>query len=297
MKGYRKIQLKLAPLSVTTIDFDGVNPNYFRIANGGNARLYCSLKNMPNKKLYDFIIEPNNTRMYCEDRGYPNLYIYNSSGSECDIIVTSFIETFSPEVMAFCDFNIAENEEQTINVEIGGFTESLPTGSNKIGKVDVASLPSTTESKLNNIKDYTSKLNDILSAIENIEISGGSGGEITGDVTVNTNWTEDDVISVTKNLPSIYGELEKLNNVYYKVPLSLSENDLKSTNDLENYVDIIKLLTNDGESDIKLTYNLDYKRTFILKSGESITDFGVGGYIKIEPNISGETILFRCLAI
>lgn len=138
MKNFTREALTIPAYSVITVDFNGTTPNYFRVNNGGANRIYAGILSLPSERMYDFAIEAKQVRMYCTDKGYPRLHLYNPGGSAIDIIVSGFNEVFSPEVLAFTDFNIADNDDKTMTVEIGGFTEPLPQGNNSIGTVNLS---------------------------------------------------------------------------------------------------------------------------------------------------------------
>lgn len=215
MQGITRQALTLTANSITTIEFNGSLPNYFRINNGGSTRIYAGLVSLPTPKLYDFKIEPNQVRMYCTDKGYPRIYLFNPSGSPVDIICSTFIEEFSPEVLAFTDFNVADSEDQTINVEIGGFTESLPQGNNKIGSVDVVSQPEALYTLLNEIKNKIGT------------------SEISGDLTI-------DMTSTNTILDSILSKIPVDTEIDYSVLLGQIKDYLAGEKDYTTILEAIR---------------------------------------------------------
>ena len=72
------------------------------------------------------------------------LYIYNPTGSPVRIKVDALYSEFDPLILALAnidlDFSGISMETAT---EITGFKSPLPAGTNNIGKVNVAALPST----------------------------------------------------------------------------------------------------------------------------------------------------------
>ena len=295
MKGFSRKAYTLPAMSVTTIDFNGVNPNYFRVNNGGNARIYGGVISLPTPKLYDFSIEPNQVRMFCTDKGYPKLYLYNSSGSPANVIVTSFIEAFSPEVLAFADFNTANNEEQTLNVEIGGFTQSLPTGQNHIGKVTVNQHPDALYSALAEIKDKigTTTLN--------------------GDVTVDMSATNSILDMILAKIPAdteidyttLLAEIrDKISEVGSSAGTAEVETHLFSHDGDISYgeywsrdMDVreVVFMANDGEADIMLTlFDKGQAVTMTLKPGEVINHItGKFTSIGVDTSTHSVTIPYR----
>lgn len=287
MRYYNKQLVEIPAKETVTITFYGREPNYFRVANSGKARIYCGLLNMPSPSNYEFKVEAYNTRMYCEEHGYKSLYIYNSSASAVKVLVYSFNAPFDPVVQAMSDFVFSDNES-TVNVEIQGFTESLPAGNNKIGKVSidgmlsplpagnnsigkvvVESLPADVVSKILALpnKDYSTNISTILTRINDLLSTQGF---------INTK------LSTIKE----YVDLQNT------APTSVT---ISGTGTYSGR--FIKLFTNDGTTDIKLT---SAGNKFILKAGESIVDFPLGESavsFTIAPNTSGESISGRLLYI
>lgn len=242
--------------------------NYFRVVNSGAASVYCGLSNMPTKNSYEFKVSGEAARMYAEDKLYKQIYIYNDGAANADIILYSFRAKFDPSVMALGDF--AENQNKTVEVEIAGFTNPLPVGSNLIGKVGVESLPDDISTKLLALpnKDYTSALANILTAIGNI--SGGNSGDINvqslpGDITSKLLALPNK--DYTSALNNIFIYLSAIKNMYS--PITFSETISGTT--YSNRCMVIKMFTNDGESNMKLTWNAGMN-DFIIKPGETITD-------------------------
>lgn len=147
MTNYISKKVYIIPAKSTiTINFGGLTMNYFRVVNSGNASVYGGISHMPTKRLYDFRVMANQAKMYAEEKAYNHLYIYNDSTEETSCLVYAFNAKFEPTVLALCDALFNDTEEKAVNVEIGGFTESLPNGTNNIGKVTIA-----------NVADFTNK--------------------------------------------------------------------------------------------------------------------------------------------
>ena len=124
----------------STITINFIDPmNYYRVVNSGNVTIYGGTVTMPTRKLYDFKVPAYNAKMYAEENVRKQLYLYNDGTEEATVLVYAFRSQFEPTVLALCDaiFNDTEN---TVSVEINGFSEPLPTGNNKIGIVAVDSF-------------------------------------------------------------------------------------------------------------------------------------------------------------
>lgn len=150
--------VKLAPAQITTVNIPYPS-NYFRVVNGGDTSIYCGVQALPTEKIYDFRVKPGTAKLYGDEQLFKQLYIFNPSSSEVEIMLLSFLAEFDPLVLAVNDA-FEDKGIQTVQVEIDGFKESLPAGTNNIGKVSVNEMPA----------EYVTILNNILSACR--EISG-----------------------------------------------------------------------------------------------------------------------------
>ncbi len=159
MQYTHKRRYKLAGKSVSTINFSGASANYFRIVNGSPCELYAGTVQTPTAVLYDFRIPAHSAKMYCEQRPYKSIQIFNNSTDEAEILLFAFNAPFEASALAIADFMEGEGEKKTFNVEIGGFTQSLPTGKNNIGSVSIEA------SHLEEITRYNYCLQDIYTRL------------------------------------------------------------------------------------------------------------------------------------
>lgn len=192
----QKKQLTIPAYSVATIDYIDTQPNYFRVQNNGEAALYCATANIPTEKNYDFKVSPEGMKMFAEPFDRSKLYIYNPSGNPVNVTVLSFKAVFDPLTLALSDIEIdisgSGSGSGGVDTVIAGFDVALPAGGNVIGKVDINSFPALPTGgnhigsvDVNNLHDYAAQLTNILSginnvitAVDNIEISGGGSTTI-----------------------------------------------------------------------------------------------------------------------
>lgn len=273
---------KIGAKSTVTINL-AYGVNYFRVVNSGAASVYCGLSNMPTKNSYEFKVSGQAARMYAEDKLYKQIYIYNDGAADADIILYSFRAKFDPSVMALGDF--AENQNKTVEVEIAGFTNPLPAGSNLIGRVGVESLPDAVQTKLLALpnQNYKTDLANILTAIGNI--SGGSSV-----------WTEANITNLLSYVDGVEGLLTQISNAFAAGNNTAPTSVVISGSGTYSGK-VVKLLTNDGDNDIKITYG---SNTFVIKAGESMTDLPLGASaitFAIAPNTDGQVISGRLLYV
>ena len=135
--GLSKNYATVPAFSITTIDYLDTKPNYFRVQNRGTTELYCSTNNMPTTKHYDFAVAGKKMKMFAEPYNRTRLYIFNPSGSDVEVAVLSFQAEFEPLTLALSEIEVEMPKEFETSMAITSFNAPLPTGNNKIGKVEV----------------------------------------------------------------------------------------------------------------------------------------------------------------
>lgn len=169
-----KTPVTIPPYSVTTLDFIDSKPNYFRVQNSGDSAIYCGTSNYPTAKDYDFMVRAAGLMSYAEPFKQTKLYLYNPSGSAVNAVVVSFYAEFDPLVLALGQIEVEIPETIISTTSISSFNAPLPAGSNNIGKVQVSNFP-TDYAKAANQKDYTTVLNDILTALNSLTNAESTG--------------------------------------------------------------------------------------------------------------------------
>ena len=135
--GLSKNYATVPAFSITTIDYLDTKPNYFRVQNRGTTEIYCSTNNMPTTKHYDFAVAGKKMKMFAEPYNRTRLYIFNPSGSDVEVAVLSFQAEFEPLTLALSEIEVEMPKEFETSMAITSFNAPLPSGNNKIGKVEV----------------------------------------------------------------------------------------------------------------------------------------------------------------
>lgn len=189
MTNFNRQLVTIPPYEVATVDFMGVLPNYFRVQNSGSASVFCSPNNMPTRTRYDFSVSGGGLSMYAEPTTKSKLHIYNPNGSDVTCTVITFAAEFDPLILALSNIEVdMPNSIETSNV-IGGFSTSLPQGSNVIGQVGITNFPAD-YAKAANQKDYSELLTNLFNVVSAdpnysdvlqqilaaVKAGGGSGG-------------------------------------------------------------------------------------------------------------------------
>lgn len=272
--GLSKNYATVPAFSITTIDYLDTKPNYFRVQNRGTTELYCSTNNMPTTKHYDFAVPGKKMKMFAEPYNRTRLYIFNPSGTDVEVAVLSFQAEFEPLTLALSEIEVEMPSSFESSMVINSFNAPLPTGNNKIGKVEVINAPAAAD--VSNIKTNT---NNILSKLAYLMSNTPSSQE-------------------GLNLYAIMTALEPLAaaNTFFSKVSTFEENE-KSTDTVlcTNKICVIHMLTNDGAGNLVLKIKGigdAQVSSLTLKTGESIAD------LKIDAEsitVAGTNYSFRAM--
>ena len=298
--GLSKNYATVPAFSITTIDYLDTKPNYFRVQNRGTTEIYCSTNNMPTTKHYDFAVAGKKMKMFAEPYNRTRLYIFNPSGSDVEVAVLSFQAEFEPLTLALSEIEVEMPKDFESSMAITSFNAPLPTGNNKIGKVEITN--GVTAEDVTVLKENTQV------TAENTESAKTLSQSI---VNLLGELLSPDAVGGKTNLLSIkdgflyLGEL--LNNRFSAITYQCNMLSFDKKNQNEEIILIdrkdgpypipvtIKMLTNDGEGDLmlKMKASLDTSETVLtLKPGESIRDLRIeAAYVAV----SGTNYSFRAL--
>lgn len=176
-KVYNRQKFVIPKNSVYQIQFNGNNPNYYRVNNMGETVLYFATMNTPREDLYDFKCSPNSVANFAEPYTRDFLYCYNPNNVDVDILLTYWEGEFDPSFIAFGESTLSVEGVVKTDGIINAFNAPLPAGSNKIGAVDVVNTDSNSVPV--RVLEGTEKLNDIYNVLYTIAQNGGSGDIIT----------------------------------------------------------------------------------------------------------------------
>ena len=298
--GLSKNYATVPAFSITTIDYLDTKPNYFRVQNRGTTEIYCSTNNMPTTKHYDFAVAGKKMKMFAEPYNRTRLYIFNPSGSDVEVAVLSFQAEFEPLTLALSEIEVEMPKDFESSMAITSFNAPLPTGNNKIGKVeltngvaaaDVTVLKENTQITAEN----TASAKTLSQTIVNLL------GELLSPTAVDG---KTNLLSIMDGFEYLVGFLQVGSS-----PISYQSHtisfDKKNQNEeillagmKSNTGSIpvtIQMLTNDGEGELvlKMKAGLDTSETALtLKPGESISDLRLQAkYIAV----SGTNYSFRAL--
>lgn len=136
MQNLQKNQVTIKSKSTESVSFNGANPNYYKITNGGQDNVYLGVSMTPTKKFYDMCIPSGSSKLFVDAYGHDHVYIFNPSMEDAPLIITSFSAPFEPSVLALSEIG-TDFSDIVINSNtlITGFEAPLPHGDNVIGKV------------------------------------------------------------------------------------------------------------------------------------------------------------------
>lgn len=298
--GLSKNYATVPAFSITTIDYLDTKPNYFRVQNRGTTEIYCSTNNMPTTKHYDFAVAGKKMKMFAEPYNRTRLYIFNPSGSDVEVAVLSFQAEFEPLTLALSEIEVEMPKDFESSMAITSFNAPLPTGNNKIGKVEVTNGVSAADVTV--LKENTQVTAENTASTKTLSQSTVNLlGELLSPTSVEG---KTNLLNIMDGIGKIRSFLEGALYpiTYQSYAFSFDKKNqneeiflsgTKTGSDLTPVT--IKLLTNDGEGDLvlKMKTSLRTSETSLaLKPGESIRDLQLfAKYI----SVSGTNYSFRAL--
>ena len=298
--GLSKNYATVPAFSITTIDYLDTKPNYFRVQNRGTTEIYCSTNNMPTTKHYDFAVAGKKMKMFAEPYNRTRLYIFNPSGSDVEIAVLSFQAEFEPLTLALSEIEVEMPKEFETSMAITSFNAPLPTGNNKIGKVEVTN--GATGADVTVLKENTKVTAENTESTKTLsQTIVNLLGELLSPTAVEG---KTNLLSIMDGFEYLVGLLNKRFSPinYQSNTLSFDEKNQNKEffliGNKTSSVSIpftIQMLTNDGDGDLVLKMKASWdtsETTLALKPGESIRDLRiVAKYI----SVSGTNYSFRAL--
>ena len=144
-------KLTIQANSTSEVAFNGSQgslPNHFMINNLSAGDVYLGIKIIPNAQQYDLKVSGYSRQVTARDTAVNRIQIYNSSSNPADIILTTFYDEFRATVLAGGgSVNVSGGGGgggTSFDGIIKGHTVPLPAGDNKIGKVDIVTMPAQT---------------------------------------------------------------------------------------------------------------------------------------------------------
>lgn len=141
---WREQSITLPPQSVYDVVFPDTKPNHFNINNLSPSNIYLGINTIPSKQTYDMMVSANGENMHARDLGVTRVMLYNDSVNTARIVLTSGEDKFNPAILASRGGNAIVSGGGSGGGGGGvitGFTASLPSGNNNIGRVAVTEMP------------------------------------------------------------------------------------------------------------------------------------------------------------
>ena len=300
---WRYEQITISGSALKTITFLDSTPNMFLIQNSNKATLHIGLSAIPTLEECEFKVNPNSSKPFGRPTPCSELYIRNCSTIDITISLFSYYGTFDMSILTNNDVDISGTE---LHTQITGIQNPLPSGTNVIGKVALSdSLPSgnntigkvalsdslptgknnigsvgiTGEVKVTNdnfaiINTINTVVNSIADKLTDMIASKTLADILTAVENINTNTGDNDhILDYLSMIASNTGMIERAQPCGGTTKVGSNAKSVTVSDSSSNPI-TIKLLTNDGETDITLTFKDSAKKstTFVLKSGETITD-------------------------
>lgn len=166
---WREHTVECAP-GVTDLDFLDSKPNQFIIQNTTSQKVYVGISKIPSEQNYELCVEKNSTETWGRPTATGKLFFYNPTNITFNIKVFSVYMDFDMNVLKSLRVAFDSVEVSTDGiVKAFGAGVSLPSGNNKLGKVEITNLDEVTQDLLSNLEsDGKVNLKSLLLGIQQV---------------------------------------------------------------------------------------------------------------------------------
>lgn len=288
----RQRSVSIPANSRITVDFPDTKPNYFYLNNLSVSEVYLGVTMIPDQVRYDKMVGPSQETIFARDQGVKSIQLFNGTGSQAVIDLTTFEKEFDPAVLAAATTVLASGGGSGAAFDgiIRGHTSPLPAGDNNIGRVKVTEMPAITVTQ-GPLQEGTANIGKVQvtsmpslptgnATIGNVGIVGGVTIDSMPAVTLNGNVSlSDNATFAIKGAAQYYG---------YNASIGTTEVVLALGFEVTNF----KYITNDdATNDLLIAFN-----TGVTTGSEN----GLNGVIRLKPgetlqelNVKATTIKFK----
>ena len=138
---------------VKEISLDNSKPNMFVLQNANPVDINISLSHIPTLYNYEFQVKANTTDTFGRPSSTTKVYLFNTGSTTANVKLFSVNDTFDMNILKNTNVNI---DGATVTVEDNGVIKgfqagvSLPSGNNKIGKVELDTSVNNAITQINN---------------------------------------------------------------------------------------------------------------------------------------------------
>lgn len=177
-------EIHIAGNTLVTVHFDSTKPNMFMLQNPNNTVIHVGIKRIPSAKNYEFKIEMNSSATFGTPHATDRIYLLNKGSAEVTVSLFSVFDKFDMSILQTLSVDLSKTP--VFDGIINGFGNgvSLPSGTNKIGKVEV------------------SNLQDLMTILQNL------GGEASKLAKSFETFNMTDTNEITRNFASEYKNIE-----------------------------------------------------------------------------------------
>lgn len=260
---WREQTLTLPPKTVYDVVFPDTKPNHYHINNLSPAMIYLGVAVIASPQSYDIAVTGNGDNIHARDLGSTRITLYNDSPDKARIVLTSFEDKFNPAVLAGRggSVTVTGGGGGGAGGVITGFTASLPSGANNIGRVEVSKMPAI-DFVLGTLPAGTNMIGKV--EVAKLPPLASVNGKI-GDVGIVGGLSITDMPPVSIEVGNDLNVKEKsYKDFFYQEP-NVEQTEVTFTTDLSRII----FISNDGQNPLKVTLN---NRTITLLQNEVIEE-------------------------
>lgn len=283
---WRQEEITISGNALKTIHFSDTTPNMFYVQNTNDVYVLAGITKTPTETSYEYRVEKNTSMTFGRPVPTRSIHFLNPSNKDITITLFSIYDTFDINILKNTFFNMEEMGDFVYDGIIKGFSNgvSLPSGTNKIGKVGIDGAIPTGNNKIGKI--------DLASPIP-------SGTNNIGIVSLD-NESKNDIAEIKANVASIAGKVTKsdiIDFIYYERENYNGTVTITFANEafIPNYINFI---SNDEDNNIVVTITLTNgnTKTFTLRNGDIFGEVKTEiASITIAPKTSGSAVTWRAM--
>ena len=148
---WKQEEIKIPGNALVTVHFDDTKPNMFMLQNPNETVLHIGITRIPTERTYEFKIDANNSSTFGRPVETDVIYILNKSNVSATVSLFSVADDFEMSILQSLSVDLSKSP--VYDGIIKGFTNgvSLPSGTNKIGNVDINGALPAGSNKIGNV--------------------------------------------------------------------------------------------------------------------------------------------------
>lgn len=155
-------EVKISGNALTTVHFDTSKPNMFMLQNPNDTAIHIGLSRIPTDRNYEFKIEANSSVTFGRPVPTDVLYLLNKGNADASVSLFSIYDKFDMSILQTLNVDLSKSPIYDGIIKGFGNGVSLPSGDNKIGRVE------------QEVKPFSMMYSEVVSEAVTVDLSNRS---------------------------------------------------------------------------------------------------------------------------